>query len=296
MIKAMKKKLKSNRGASIMLALALFLICVMVSSVILFATASGNSRNAKREAQQKGYLAVSSAANLIVEELKLSDNQYVGQVVNKKYGCENCLIPVEMVFNGVVRSGMRLDAEYLNNPLDEGHLMIPIIHDDREGMRETVVGNPAVDEAGAKTELKGAFAEMLKRAAEDIYKNQKTSHTEEIRFQLQDTSEPLPEAICKFTMDENYNVSFQVTTENSNYAILIGARADVNITHLEEPGDDKHTVYYKKFIADVGAADMITGSFIDVEDTEWSIPVEVQTTKTIVKWKDIEIEKGVLAD
>ena len=290
MVKAMKKKLKSNRGASIMLALALFLICVMVSSVVIFAASSGISRNAKREVQQKGYLAVSSAANLIVEELKIAENQYVGQVINKKYGCENCSIPVEMVFNGVVHSGMRLDAEYLNNPLDEGHLMIPIVHMDKEGMKETV------ETGEEKTVFKGAFAEMFKRAAEDIYVNQKSSHSEEIRLKLQDASEPLPVAICKFTMDAEYNVSFQITTEDSNYAILVGASADIKITELEEAGEDKHTVYYKRFVADEGAEDMITGSFIDVEDNEWNIPVDVLTTKTMVKWKDIEIEKGVLAD
>ena len=287
MFKTINKKLNSNHGASMMLALALFLVCMMVSSVIIFAAANGVSRNAKREKQQKGYLAVSSAANLIVEELEIVGNQYVGQVVDKKYGCENCSIPVEMVFNGVVRSGMRLDAEYLNNPLDEGHLMIPIVHTDMEGMRETVT---------AETKLKGAFADLFLRAAEDIYKNHKTSHSEVIKLQLRNASELLPEAICEFTMDENYNVSFQITTADSNYAILVGARADISITLLEEAGDDKHTVYYKKFIADAGATDMITGSFIDVEDREWNIPVEVLTTKTIVKWDAIEIEKGVLTN
>lgn len=65
-----RDKLRSERGASILLALLFFLVCAMVGASVLMAAASnaGKSR-ANREEQQK-YLTLSSALRLVCDELE----------------------------------------------------------------------------------------------------------------------------------------------------------------------------------------------------------------------------------
>ena len=82
----LKAKLNSNSGASMMLALALMLVCVFVSSVILTAATSGATRNEKRNAQQREYLAISSAAQMLQENLK-DAGTLAGQTTIKAYQC-----------------------------------------------------------------------------------------------------------------------------------------------------------------------------------------------------------------
>ncbi len=70
MKKAVSRKLKSNEGVSLVVALLLFLVCAIVASVILTAgTAAAGRLSKKAELDQKYYL-VNSAANVLIEELE----------------------------------------------------------------------------------------------------------------------------------------------------------------------------------------------------------------------------------
>lgn len=73
----MKQKLSSKRGASLAIGLVFFLICAMVgASVLAAATASSGSIQTKRQTHQD-YLAVSSAAQLLRDEILSSEFQAV---------------------------------------------------------------------------------------------------------------------------------------------------------------------------------------------------------------------------
>jgi len=70
MKKAVSEKLRSSEGASLLIALLLFLVCAIVSSVILTAgTAAAGRLSKKAELDQKYYL-VNSAAEILAEELE----------------------------------------------------------------------------------------------------------------------------------------------------------------------------------------------------------------------------------
>ena len=70
MKKAVSKKLRSNEGASLVIALLLFLVCAIVASVILTAgTAAAGRLSKKAELDQKYYL-VNSAADILAKELE----------------------------------------------------------------------------------------------------------------------------------------------------------------------------------------------------------------------------------
>ena len=66
----LRKKLRSQRGASILLALLLFLVCALVAaSVLAAATANAGKARSNRVEQQK-YLTLSSAVRLVCDELE----------------------------------------------------------------------------------------------------------------------------------------------------------------------------------------------------------------------------------
>lgn len=76
-MKKIREKLRSESGASILLALLFFLLCAMVGASVLMAAASnaGKSRSS-REEQQK-YLTLSSALQLVCDELTAAKTKYM---------------------------------------------------------------------------------------------------------------------------------------------------------------------------------------------------------------------------
>lgn len=69
-MKRLAQKLNCRRGASMLMALLLFLIAAMVSAVIITAAVSARSRVASDCAQQQTYLTVSSAAELLRDSIE----------------------------------------------------------------------------------------------------------------------------------------------------------------------------------------------------------------------------------
>lgn len=67
-MKAIQKKLHSERGASISFALLLFLVCTTVGSVILVAATSASGRLSRLAVSDRRYYSVTSAAGLLKEK------------------------------------------------------------------------------------------------------------------------------------------------------------------------------------------------------------------------------------
>lgn len=287
-----KKKLNSKRGASMILVLSLFLICVMVSSVILAAASSGLSRNAQRVQQQRGYLAVSSASDLIVKELKTL-GKYIGVKKISRYCCEDCTIEATIYDEeGNPHSGVRLDAEYIvgeeSHPLDDGHVLIIdeeagyVIHEPEEA--------PATHDCSG---LRGVFNNVFARGCAQIFETGMI-YEETIKFDLSvdgSTDERISEVICYFTMDDEYNVKFLLTTEESGYAVSISCSAKVENSsspvNREFIDNHKHLIYYKDFDEET--------RMYSTQSVEWKIPIEITTMNTTVEWDGPRIVKEVLS-
>lgn len=63
------KKLRSERGASILLALLLFLVCMMVGASVLAAAASNAGKARSNRTEQQKYLNLTSAIQLVADEI-----------------------------------------------------------------------------------------------------------------------------------------------------------------------------------------------------------------------------------
>ena len=82
----MKRKLQSNRGASILMALLLLLLAIVVSAVILLA-ATNAARHVDNEFDaQQNYLAVCSAAELVRDSILSATYERVDTVITNAEG------------------------------------------------------------------------------------------------------------------------------------------------------------------------------------------------------------------
>lgn len=85
-MKELLKKLHSSRGASLIIALLFFLVCIMVSSVVVTAAVANMSRIDKQRDEEQVYLAVFSAARLLQEDF--SDmTAFTARKVDKEFTC-----------------------------------------------------------------------------------------------------------------------------------------------------------------------------------------------------------------
>lgn len=272
----MRKKLKSNSGASMMLALALLLVCVMVSSVIVSTAASGSSRNTRRVEQQRDYLAVSSGAQFIAESLQ-DVGTFVGSTdINTKpcYAYRNNQGSVENA-SGAFVSGYWVPISPIPDTTD-----FYILGD----LCDSTVA-PKVDDA---TAFQGYFADLMKKAASEVYlKN--ISYEEIFYITVPDETERLPKVKCVFTMNQNYNVKITVTSEsgNSDYSVIITMNTTEPIEATESGTKQTitctHPVCYKV---------LENGTWVIVEETR-EFSHEVTGPVTTVTWKKPVITKGV---
>ena len=76
-MEALRKKLASRQGASILMALLFLLLCMMVGTSVLMAAASNAGKIRSNQEEQQKYLTLSSALTLLCDELE--DMEYVGQ-------------------------------------------------------------------------------------------------------------------------------------------------------------------------------------------------------------------------
>lgn len=75
-MKGLGKKLHSESGASMMLALLFLFFCLMTGAIVLTAASANAGRTARIESEQQHYLAVESAALLLRDDLR--DMAFVG--------------------------------------------------------------------------------------------------------------------------------------------------------------------------------------------------------------------------
>lgn len=73
----MKQKLKSESGASILIALLFFLICALVAASVLMAAVSNAGKIKSNQEMHQKYLTVSSALELVCDDL--TSAEYYGQ-------------------------------------------------------------------------------------------------------------------------------------------------------------------------------------------------------------------------
>lgn len=237
----MIKKLKSNSGTSMILALALMLICVMVSSAILTSAASGTSRAIRRTKQQQDYLAVSAASDLIASNLN-GVGEFIGTMEIRVKDCQQYNNPTTVMYKGTPVQGYWVTIPPVANSY--AFYIVDDLHDEINGK--------SIHE---DTKFKNnPFGELMKAAATHVYMNEAAySQTFTISVpQEEQGKDRLPAVKCTFTMTKNYDVSIYITSEepDSSYAVRIELIPTIEV---DETGDKQtitcyHKVCYKQEI------------------------------------------------
>ena len=75
-MQVIRRKLNSQKGASMLMALLLMLVGIMVSAVIISAATSAAVNKRSEKEQQQAYLAVSSAAELVRDDFQSLEGRY----------------------------------------------------------------------------------------------------------------------------------------------------------------------------------------------------------------------------
>lgn len=115
------KKLHSQRGETMLMALLLFLVGVMVSAVILAAAISAESDAKAAREEQQAYLTVSSAAELFRDSIQSGSGGY-REIVTKTYSGtqlqgtktekQNASGPFSEIFNNAIPTLLKSPSTY----------------------------------------------------------------------------------------------------------------------------------------------------------------------------------------
>lgn len=320
-MKQIREKLNSNAGASMILALGLMLVCVIVSSIIVPAAASGLSRNNKRTAQQREYLAISSAAELIVEELKEA-GMYVGKEEKHVPGCldydpeKNPLVSakeITVIENGVSTTYMGYQLEA---PIDSDAEMSFLL--------EKIAGataNPSCSTATSKvveagsSQVGGKLDTLIKDACEFIIlKNSAViqssdKYSREFYISVEgETStdsnsniDRIPEVKCEFTMDKDYNIEIKISSPSEQngsviegYSVVISMEADeVHKKDVSNSGETTTTTCeIKHKVLNVYAKDDNGDGNADIKVEDYQFIKTNDCSTTEITWHEPVITKG----
>ncbi len=81
------RKLRSQQGASFLLAMVAFLVCAMVAASIIAAASANAQKTGGVRASEQSYLTVTSAARLLSDDLMQTGYQAKGSVKGTEHAC-----------------------------------------------------------------------------------------------------------------------------------------------------------------------------------------------------------------
>lgn len=276
----MRKKLKQQSGSSLIFALVLFLICIMVSSSIIMAAASGSSRNITRIKKQQAYLAVSSAAELLMEEL--SDvGEFVGRAEMHQYACSQ-----------YAKDGCKAHYTYVGLGTE---VVGYKFGDCTKGKEATILPELCVSDTeyshhfmDETSNVQGLLKTVIEEATLEIYEGT-GSLGYSTTFTLQVEDERLPEVECQFRMNSNYDIVIVVSTADSEYSVTVSLDGNMeeDKTITTEPLTCTHVVYYKVLQGDQYVP-RVDENYVFTAGTKY-------VERTMISWDTPELTKGDVA-
>lgn len=288
----LKNKLKSNKGSSILLALGLMMICTMISSAVIVAAAGGSSRSINRVERQRAYLAISSAAQLIMDEMQEA-KQYVGREEYHDYVCNEYTEEATIEYTKSDNSKVE-HTGWVIPSLRDGLIIDAALHADEMMPKETYVEDIADPNFVVATNLQGALAEIILESSEQIYLENASFYENEFTISLEDLEEKLPDVDCKYSMDSNYNIKIEIKlADDSEYDYSMTVKADASrqtdvkvVTEGEDALSCKHDVRYNAPTAD-------NSSFVYAESDDMLMAGERTIYTFTVTWENKTLVKGV---
>lgn len=249
MIGSAKRKLKQNSGATILMALMLFLACVTIAGVILGSAMTNLNKVKNQQAQLQVYESVSSAARLVCQ--RMQGVTYTGSESFNDYAC--------------LKLYDDANYSYVN--------FIPPRSDHSEDRYQ--YNKPKITAGGEDN-----FTQLIQEGVEEVYRS-KLTYKDLPQFKPSFTqwkkSFEIDDSKCKVnvtvTIDENYQLTFKFRPLDDKW------KDDYNVTLLV-PTIPKLAESHDTSLSCVHSYDKInqlTNEREQVKDQPFDI---VQTTKT----------------
>lgn len=297
-MKQLKKKLHSNSGASIILALAIMLICVMVSSVIVVMAASGINRNETNVERNQEYLAITSAAQYIAQNLNSAGNDsFSGVHLKNEMPCnryKNYSLESYIRVNGTDVDAYAIPSQHVTVEADEPGLVsveqVYLYVQDTNPAATTVnifcAEVPKLEVIDASTSFSGTFSEVMREAVEEVFVHA-MAYEKEFTMKVDDAR--VQDVKCKFTMDTDYNVEVVIRSvvAGSEYSMVVQMKArtpQVNAAGLRTLQTCSHRCFYE-YCDNVG-------NIQTSEIKEYTFKHEIDNATTTVSWEKPIIMKG----
>lgn len=269
------RKLKSKRGASMLLAMMFMAFCVFVGGSVLSAAAANGSRVAKQAKDQQAYLSQRSAAIVIADELKGHPDDQLQMTVVEKTTETTVKIPgsADAKDKKTSVSFELYPAEYL----DENNI-------------KTVV---------TKTE----FQKLLYEAAVDLYMSTGSKNTYAVptfkNFNFEKAyvytyDDPNDNGMFQFDLTVSDPIAEGAENKGS---LLVNSDYDLQVDFID---DSKLSIFLN---ANVGTSEPVVvesskeelireGSGEEATTSTKVTTTKITTTTTIIRWDDPVIRKG----
>lgn len=265
------RKLKSKRGASMLLAMMFMAFCVFVGGSVLSAAAANGSRVAKQAKDQQAYLSQRSAAIVIADELKGHPDDQLQMTV------------VEKTTETTVKIPGRTDAVSENTTVS--FELYPVEYVDASGIKTVVT----------KTE----FQKLLYEAAVDLYMSTGSKNTyavptfKNFNFEQAYTySFEAPKSALELTVADPIDNDTEIKG-----SLLVNSDYDLRVDFLD---GSKLSVFLN---ANVGTSEpvvvesskeelVVEGSGEEATTSTKVTTTKITTTTTIIRWDDPVIRKG----
>ena len=191
----------------LILVLMLFLVCIMVSSVVVATATVGASRGAYRTEQQRAYLSMSSAAELVAEDMNtLLQYSFSERIRVIEYGCNDVTLDTGEFF---------LE--------EEKKVMVG-------GVTVTYVATPLHVDETSHYEVSGIsgglLGGVLATACHEIFMGN-SSYEEEFSIypHPEGSDERFTKVYCKFVMDADYNIAIIFSAEGTGQTLTLECKA-----------------------------------------------------------------------
>ena len=233
MIGSAKRKLKQNSGATILMALMLFLACVTIAGVILGSAMTNLNKVKNQQEQLQVYESVSSAARLVCQ--RIQGVTYTGSESVTIHHCSEYSIDEEY------------ECTYIDPEIDESakyEYNKPKITADENGK-------------GVKKDDIPDITQLIQEGVEEVYRSKLTYEGNQSLvkpFTKWEKSFEIDDSKCKVkvtvSIDNNYLLTFKFRPLDEkwkdDYNVTLLVPADSTTADKGEGSECKHTFYLQK--------------------------------------------------
>lgn len=254
---AIRKKLKSNNGASIIIALLFFLFAFTLTAVIISSATANTNRIAKIREEKQVYMVTLSLCNLIKEKIKSSNISVRVSDVSYTHECLHYANKNDPSTHEPASCNVDFGLSDAIEGNDPERIFISTLYDPTKYslskktvflIKNNIEYGFDLNKASLNIDYNDTTFDMLEKVIAEMAYQISTSNDETVYRNIGcDTNDIIPNGYIisiKAEMNRNYDLSFTVGTENENisFYMTIKTRTSTSVPSFSrDEFFEKHT-------------------------------------------------------